>query len=364
MTDIVPMTMKAWRLTRLGGELTLEDVPVPLVRPGSILVKVEAAALMSYMRRYVEGRLPSYHAPDGKFTPGGNCVGTIAAVGPDVWQLKAGQRVLLSSFFRSAENVPDPAQILIGITSFGPDSERLQTDWADGSLAEYTLLPASAVVPADGLEASEPTQVVAAARFVVPYGGLVRGRLAAGETLVVNGATGAYGSAAVLVALAMGAGRVVAAGRNLAKLQAIAALGGKSVVPVALSGDTRVDAAALRDAACGGAEMAFDMVGGAQEPSSTLAALGALRREGRLVLMGSLMVDLPVPYLQTMLQGIEIIGNFMHKPDAFRKVLALASAGRLDFSAITPIVFPLADLNAAMDRAAAAGGLEQIVMRP
>ena len=47
-------------------------------------------------------------------------------------------------------------------------------------------------------------------RCVVPYGGLVRGRLAAGETVIVNGATGAYGTAAVLVALAMGAGMVTA----------------------------------------------------------------------------------------------------------------------------------------------------------
>ena len=364
MSDPIPVIMKAWRLNALGGELTFGDVSVPVLRPGSVLVKVEAAALMSYMRPYVEGKLPPYHAPQGAFTPGGNCVGTIVGVGQDVWQLKLGQRVLLSSLFSSAENVPDPARILIGVTSFGPDSERMQADWPNGSLAEYTLLPASAVVPADGFEAMEATQLTAAARFVVPFGGLVRGRLAAGETLIVNGATGAYGGAAVLVALAMGAGRVVAAGRNTDKLKTIAALGGKAVVPIGLTGNTAKDAVAVRDAAGGGADIALDMIGGAQEPGSTLAVLGALRREGRLVLMGSLMVDLPVPYLHLMIQGIEIIGNFMHKADAFRNILALARAGHLDLSAIKPIVFSLADLNPAMDAAAAAGSLEQVVMRP
>jgi alcohol dehydrogenase len=356
--------MKAWRLGRLGGRLQLLDVPRPQVRPGAVLVRVEASTLMSYMHAYVEGRLPSYHAPDGGFTPGGNCVGVIEDVGRDVWRLKAGQRVVLSPLFVSSEPVPDPAQILIGVTSFGPESERAQADWPDGPLAEYALLPASSLVPADGLDGRAASQLAVASRFVVPFGGLVRGRLAAGETLVVNGATGAYGSAAVLLALAMGAGRVVAAGRNRGKLEKIAALGGSAVVPVALTGDTARDAQTLRDAAGGGADMAFDMVGGAKDPSSTLAALKALRRGGRLVLMGGMSADLPLPYLEVMLNSLEIIGNFMHAPDAYRKVFALVRAGRLDLSAITPQIFPLAELPRAMEAAAAAGSLEAVVIQP
>jgi alcohol dehydrogenase len=364
MTLNIPTTMKAWRLSRLGGDLTYEDVPVPKVRPGSVLVKVESSALMSYMKPYVEGKLPPYHAPDGSFTPGGNCVGIVQDVGQDVWHLKAGQRVLLSSLFSSTENVQDPARMLIGVTSFGRVSEKMQADWPDGSLAEYALLPASSVVPAEGFDDVPASRLSAATRFVVPYGGLVRGRLAAGETIIVNGATGAYGSAAVLLALAMGAGRVVAAGRNAEKLKAIAELGGKAVTPVALRGDVKADADALLAASQGSADLAFDMIGGAQDAKSTLAALNALRSEGRLVLMGSLMVDLPVPYLQLMIKGIELIGNFMHRPGAFRNVLALAKAGHLDLSAIKAKVFPLSELSPAMDEAANAGSLEQVVMCP
>jgi len=87
--------MRAWRLNHLGGELRLEETPVPVARPGSVLVKVEASMLMSYMKPFVEGRLPTYHAPAGGFTPGGNCVGVIDSVGKDVWQLAPGQRVVL-----------------------------------------------------------------------------------------------------------------------------------------------------------------------------------------------------------------------------------------------------------------------------
>jgi alcohol dehydrogenase len=210
----------------------------------------------------------------------------------------------------------------------------------------------------------DAAKLAAVSRFVVPYGGLVRGRLAAGETIIVNGATGAYGGAAVLLSLAMGAGRVVAAGRNTMKLNALAKLGGRALATVALSGDVERDAASLRDAAGGGADIAFDMVGSSADPSSTLAALDVLRRGGRIVLMGGMAKDLPVPYLKLMINSLEIIGNFMHAPDAYRRVLGMVQAGHLDLAALTPKTYALADLDAAMVEAERADSLEYVVVTP
>ena len=83
-TDPMPRLMKAWRLQGMGGELTLEDVPVPEPRAGSVLVRVGASALMPYLKAYVSGRLPFYNPPAGEFTPGTNGVGRVAAVRRDV----------------------------------------------------------------------------------------------------------------------------------------------------------------------------------------------------------------------------------------------------------------------------------------
>jgi hypothetical protein len=47
--------MKAWRLVRLGGELALQDVPVPEVRAGSVLVQIHASPLLSYLKQYMVG---------------------------------------------------------------------------------------------------------------------------------------------------------------------------------------------------------------------------------------------------------------------------------------------------------------------
>jgi alcohol dehydrogenase len=357
------MAMKAWRLDRLGGTLRLEDAPIPQSRPGGVVARIEASALMSYLKGYVEGRLPIYSPPDGPFTLGGNAIGTVHAIGREVYHVKVGQRVVISSHIVANENAPEPAQFLLGITA-GPAGKSLQADWRDGTLADYALVPMSCVTPIDGLGEFSAAELSVLPRFAVPYGGLLRGRLAAGETIVVTGATGAYGSAAVLLSLALGAGRVVAAGRNRLTLEALAGLGGGRVGTVALSGDVEADAKALRAAAGGGAQMAFDIVGGAQDPSATLAALKCLRRGGRLVLMGSMGVPLPISYLEVMLNNLEIIGQFMYPQDTFMRLVDLARAGLLNIRAIRARSFPLDALPAAIEAAATAGPLECVAAQP
>jgi alcohol dehydrogenase len=357
--------MKAWQLDRLGGTLSFKDIAVPELRLGSVLVRIEASALMSYQKAYVEGQLPMYNPPKGAFTPGTNGVGVVHAIGRDVWHLKPGQRVVLSPHFIAAENVEDPAQILIGLTALGPGTEEVQAYWRDGTLAEYALMPKATVTPAEGLSEIDSAHLaVLMMRYIVPFGGLLRGRLAAGETLIVTGATGAYGSAAVLLGIAMGAGRVVAAGRNAVALEAVARAGGVRCVPVALTGDVQADASTLRAAANGGAQMAFDMVGQARDPNATLAALRSLRRGGRLVLMGSMSAPLPLSYADIMANNWEIIGQFMYPVDACRRLLDLVRAGLLDISSIRPRVLPLTALPEAMEAAATAGSLECVVVQP
>lgn len=355
--------MKAWRLDKLGGDLAFQDVAKPEPRPGSVLVRIEAATLMSYLQAYVAGKLPFYNPPPGPFTIGTNGVGIVEAVGRDVWGVQPGRRVILSSHFVARENVEDPAQTLIGLTA-GAGGEAMLADWPDGTLAEYALMPAGTVTPLDGVEDLDPARLAGLSRFIVPFGGLLRGRLAAGETLVVNGATGAYGSAAVLLGVAMGAARVVAVGRDPEALRAIGAAAGPRVTTLALKGDLEADARAIREASDGGAHIAFDMVGNAVDPRSTLAALGGLRRQGRLVLMGSMTTDLPVPYTQLMLNNWEILGQFMYPADAYLRLIALVRGGLLNMGAIRPRVFALSALPEAMAAAAQAGNLEYVVVRP
>ncbi len=354
--------MKAWRLEKAGGRFALDEIAKPEVRAGAVRVRMGAAPVLSYMRDVVAGRLATYRFPALEFTPGTNGVGIVDAVGPEVYHLTPGQRVVLNPHLVSSEVGVEPAQILIGLTSISEDSGPLQADWPDGTFAEYALMPASVLTPAPGLEAVSDARLATLGKFAVPFGGLLRIGLASGETLIVNGASGYFGSAAVLLGLSLGAARVVAAGRDARALAALAEVAGDRVATVTLTGDAARDVARLRDAAGGGAHAAIDLVGRATEAGATLATLRGLRRGGRLALMGSMTAPLPITYGELMIQDWTIAGCFMYPRDAIARLLTLVRAGTLDLEKVRLATHPLADLPAAMVAAAAMRGLDATVL--
>ncbi|MCX4163106.1 MULTISPECIES: zinc-binding dehydrogenase [Paraburkholderia] len=349
--------MKAWMLDKPGQPLALREVDMPAPRRGAVLVQMEAVPLLSYTRAYLEGKLP-YAFPPGPFTPGTNGVGRVAAVGDGVLAFRAGQRVAVNPYWIANETVREPAQVLIGLTGISGDSAPMLDEFPHGTLREFAEFPASTLIALDGLDDIDSARLAALGKFAVPFGGLRRGRLQAGETIVVNGASGYFGSAAVLAALALGASRVVALGRRIEPLQALAAKTAGRVVPVVLSGDAARDIAAIRTAAGGGADLAFDMVGQASDPHATLAALRSLRRNGRLVLMGSMLVDLPVPYGEMLLNNWELIGNFMYTAADYLALVALVKSRQLSLEAVELKQFPFTVLESAIDAAGNMQGLQ------
>jgi alcohol dehydrogenase len=352
--------MKAWRLDMAAATFAFDEVPDPPAQRGSVRVRVEATQLVSYLRDYVAGRLDFYNPPTGVFTPGTSGIGTIAEVGDDVYGLEVGQRVVLTGHYTAAENVDTPAEALLGITA-QPQFVPVLDAWPDGTFAEQVVVPASTVTPVPAaLDGVASSRLAAVTRHLVPYGGLLRGGLAPGETVLVNAATGNFGAAAIPVALAMGAARVVAAGRNQDALNRLAAADDR-VTTVALTGDVAADTDSLRAAGDGHIDLALDLVGGAATPDSTLAALQALRPSGRLVLMGSSAAPPPIDYTQLMITNKEIIGNFMYPRWAPGRLLAMVAAGILDLDRTDISTHPLADLETAMDEAAQPGAALVVV---
>jgi alcohol dehydrogenase len=353
--------MKAWMLDEPGQPLALRELAQPEPRRGAVLVRMEAVPLLSYTRSYVDGTLP-YAYPPGPFSPGTNGVGRVAAVGPGVVALRTGQRVAVNPYWVADETVREPAQALIGLTAISADSAALMADFPHGTLRELAEFPASTLIALDGLDDLPSRRLAVLGKFVVPFGGLRRGRLAAGETVVVNGATGYFGSAAVLAALALGASRVVALGRRAEPLQALVDAGRGRVLPLVVSGDVAQDAAAIRAASGGGADLAFDMVGHATDPNATLAALRSLRRGGRLVLMGSMQVALPIAYQEMLLNNWELMGNFMYTRADYLALVALVASGQLRLDAVELKPFRFAELEAAIDAAGKTAGLRCTVV--
>ena len=328
-----------------------------------------AAPVLSYMKQVIDGSL-GYAMPAFPFVPGTNGVGVVEAVGTGVYHLRPGDRVALNPHHVVDERAASPAQVLIGLTAMGgsrfadmpPAALALQRDWPDGVFASFAALPAACATPLPGLDHLPGEQLAAISKFAVPYGGFCRGGFRAGDVAIVNGASGYFGSAGVLVALAMGAALVVAAGRDQVALDVVAEAGGRRVRPVKLSGDTAADSKAIREASGGVADFALDIVGRAQSAASTMATLGALRRGGRLVLMGSISEPLAISVGAMLANDWSVIGNFMYPKDATAQLARMISVGVLDLDAIAIQRFPLSELPAAMEAAARMRALDLTVL--
>jgi NADPH:quinone reductase-like Zn-dependent oxidoreductase len=157
-----------------------------------------------------------------------------------------------------------------------------------------------------------------------------RGRIAAGETVLVLGASGVVGLIAVHAARLLGAGRVVAAARDEGALARAAELGGAdALVPL---GTEDLTAALVEASAGDGYDLVLDPLWG--EPA--LAAIGAVRPFGRLVQVGqSAGTEATVPSAAIRNKPIELIGhtNFAaseeRKAAAYERLAAHALAGEL-----------------------------------
>jgi alcohol dehydrogenase len=264
--------------------------------------------------------------------------------------------------------VPDrePAQILVGLTRMGEtDATRLlQQRWRDGAFTEIAQWPAACATQLLGLEPWSATELLGLAKLVVPYGGLKRAKLAGGQTIIINGATGYFGSGAVMTALALGAGRVVAVGRNADALAALSAAFGARVVPAVVSGSAEQDPAIIRAAAGGAAHVALDLLGNATSTSTTLSCLRALARGGRLVLMGSATVPLEISFRELLANDWEVVGQFMYERTAPAELAALVALGLLDLRKIRVAAFALAQLPDAIAAASRMQGLDLTAVVP
>ena len=358
-------THRAWRL-HAHDDLRFDDVETPAPAPDGVLVRIEAGMVLSYMGRVLSGAVP-YSLPPMPFVPGTNAIGRVIAVGDHVGHVRSGERVFLSPHLRADVPDPEPPQILIGLTATVTSDAALalQARWRDGVFAEIAHWPAACVTLLNGLDDKPATQLIGLAKLIVPFGGLQRTGLSGGETIIVNGAAGYFGSGAVMLAVAMGAGRVVAAGRKREALERLGDAFGPRVVPAVVTGeDAATDLATLRHAAGGGADVALDLLGAAKSTATTLSSLRALKRGGRLVLMGSAEVPLELSFREMLANDWEVVGQFMYDRTAPGQLAALAAKGLLDLRKIVVTTFALAHFRRAVEVAALMQGLDLTAVVP
>jgi NADPH:quinone reductase-like Zn-dependent oxidoreductase len=244
---------------------------------------------------------------------------------------------------------PPPLPSVVGSDGVGrlPDGRRVFFDMVRapyGSMAERTVVPTSALFDvAEGVDSSIAATLGntgLAAWLALEW----RAQLQPGESVLVLAATGAVGSAAVQIARALGAGRVIAAARPNERL---ARLGADAVVELVDGGDL---ATAFKDAAGDGIDVIIDPLWG----PPALAAMSAARRGARHIQLGDMASDtitLPAPLVRSTALDIRGFAVF-HPPaavrhDAYLRLTRLAAEGGLT---VDVQVIPLADVAEAWER--------------
>lgn len=336
--------MKALRQLERGQALHYADVPVPTTEPGTAVVKIIAAGIISYTREvYNQTRPYPYPTP---ITVGSSAIARIDSVGPDATSLKSGQLVLFDVTVRSRDK---PSDVFLGAVhqGFSAGSAKLMSHFRDGAFAEYMRMPLENFYPLNEsvLLGSPSTgglgyamnDLLYLSKLVIPYGGLADIGLRPGETIIIGPATGGFGSAAVHVALSLGA-RVVALGRNqetLAKvkeaLSAIFPPGRLITAPILPEPEPQLAAikTALESFNCpDGADCFFDISPPfASKSAHFKASILSLRHSGRVSLMGGQLDDVPIPHMKVMHSNLSLRGKWMYERQDVRDLIKLVENG-------------------------------------
>ncbi len=345
-------------------ELLIEDIPEPRMLPGSVIVEVQAAFVAGGLLARIENPRHSLLPPQ-PFVPGLDTIGRVAAVADGVTNVAPGDPVYCDHFYGRRIAGGEDDRCLLTAFGLGPDSGRHLARWPNGGFAARMILPAECMVPLHGaLRKASVFQLARLGWLGTAWGGFLTARLQPGETVIVSGASGQVGAAAVLLALALGVPRIVATGRRRALLAEIASVAPERVVPVTLSGDR--DTAAIRDAAGGTASVMLDCIGYGAAPDATVAALRALETGGRAALVGTGFTGaLPLDYDDLVYRGLTIAGSMWFPREAGHRMAAMIASGQLDLAPIEPVVFPLENAMEALREAARGGlGLRHVAIAP
>jgi len=263
--------MKAVLCKTLGpaGNLVLEEVASPLPKNNEILLDVQAAGVNFPDTLIIEGKYQ--FQPPLPFSPGGEAAGVVAAVGEKAGAFKVGDRVM-------------------ALTGWGAFAEQVAVPF-------YNVLP----IPAS-------MDFTTAAAFGMTYGTSMhalrqRGQLQAGETLLVLGASGGVGLAAVEIAKAMGA-RVIAAASSADKLAVAKAAGADELIDYSQA-SLREEIKRLTNGQ--GVDVIYDPVGGELFEQ----AVRGLAWNGRLLVVGFASGTIPqLAANLVLLKGAAVLGVF------------------------------------------------------
>lgn len=342
--------MKAAVFWQHGGPEVVEiaDVPRPDVGPGQVLIAVRAAAL-NHLDLWARRGLPGLRL-EFPHVGGSDIAGVVEEVGDGVEGPTPGTRVLVNPSLWCGRC----DWCLKGEESLCT-SYRIIGEHVRGGFAEFAAVPATNVHPIPDHMSFEDAAAVPLV-YQTAWRGLVsRGRLEAGESVLVTGASGGVSTAAIQIAKHIGA-TVFAVTAGPEKAARVRELGADHVID-RLESDFSKELWKATDKR--GVDMAFDSVGEAVWPD----LVRALARGGRLVTYGATTGPAgQVEIRLTFWKQLQIIGTTMSSVSEFDAVMSLVFENKL--KPVIDVVWPLEDAHEAHRRLEAGEQFGKIVLTP
>jgi alcohol dehydrogenase len=353
--------MKAARLYQQGAALQIEEIDSAFLPPGGVRVRVLSTHLLSFTQKLLSGQLPvPLPTP---YTPGTGAIGIIEETADDVNGIEVGTRVFCSPYLTSVINGNTPESILIGWFGYTPGSAGLLANWKNGSFAEQAAFPVQCVTLIDQDIIVDSERLAALNYLSIAYGGWLKGGLVPGQTVIICGATGNLGTAAVLTALAMGASTIGVLGRDQRVLEHLITLSPERIVAIPVGSDPKRCQAHIK-AEIGQVDLILDALGNVLTPELTTTCIQALRPGGTAVLIGGVFAELPISYYQVLAKELTIRGSFMYPNSAPGDLLRMIKAGTLNIGAIRPHIFRLDEIDRAMNEATGLKGTDYCIVTP
>ena len=356
-------TMIAARLHKTDAPLQLDEIPLPEPGPADVVVSVKACNIVPNLKNVLSSDwprlVPNLPLPKLPAIFGLDAAGVVADVGEHVHAVRPGYRVYVNPArgcgscraCRAGELLNCESFIYQGYFGRGPLSQKVFERYPYGGLAEYTIAPATALV-----KLPDPIAFEEAARFGylgTGYGALRKAGVRAGSSVLINGATGTLGVGAVLIALAMGAGRVLGTGRNRALLARVKALAPErvdvlSVAEGASARATNVQEWAMSLTEGEGVDAVVDCLPPRAPASAQIGALRALRMGGTWVDVGGVSDELVIPPYFMKTRNLTLTAGRWFTTAEGRDMAEMARAGTLDLSVFEHRRYPLAKVNDAI----------------
>src|SRR5215475_7328471 len=341
----VPERMKAWVL---GGpdELLLREKPTPVPARAEVLVRIDAVAICATDLEIIhlgspariDGGLPF----NKNFTPGHEYMGTVAALGPDVDEVKIGERVTVEIHAGCGQCKRCRQGMYTSCLNYGRSEKghRANGFTTDGGFAEYAINHINTLVSVpDTMTDVEATLVVTAGTSM--YGLIELGGLVAGESVVVIG-PGPIGLLAVAVAKALGASPVILTGTRKRRLEIGKGLGADRVVNVAEEDPVDV----VKSLTGGiGADYVVECAG---SEATVNQAIHMTNRGGRICLAAFPHEPVMTDIAHLVRNNIYVFGIRGEGRSATHRAMELMAEKRFDATKIHTHTFPLADLPTAL----------------